>query len=140
VDKYIGDGVMLRFNVPRPIAGDHAAQAVEAACEMCRDFAALKEGWRTFALPVEPLFARVGIACGPVHEAVVGHPQYQQVTVLGDAVNRAANLCESAPRDRNTVLLDDEVSARVGSAFALSEVAADDGHGKPLGAREIAQA
>jgi class 3 adenylate cyclase len=136
VDKYLGDGAMIRFNVPRPITdGDHAVRAVEAACAMRADFEALKRGWENFDLDVGPVFSRVGIACGPVFEAVMGHPQSRQVTVIGNAVNEAANLCEKAPRGWNVIVVNDEVARRIDRGFALREVAGNGGATR--GAREV---
>ena len=34
----------------------------------------------------------------------MGHPQFQSLTVVGEPVILAANLCSSAPRDRNVIL------------------------------------
>lgn len=116
IDKYLGDGVMLRFNVPlRILDDDHAARAVLSALEMRRDFERLKASWKDFGLSVESVFARVGLACGPVHEAAMGHPQFQHLTVVGETVNRAANLCEIAPRDRSLVVVDGAIHERLGA-------------------------
>jgi class 3 adenylate cyclase len=34
----------------------------------------------------------------------MGHPQFQSLTVVGEPVILASNLCASAPRDRNVIL------------------------------------
>jgi len=46
--------------------------------------------------PLAGLYIRIAIAYGQVYEAVVGHPQYQYVTVFGQSVNVAVNLCDAA--------------------------------------------
>jgi len=126
VDKYLGDGVMLRFNVPRPIVdGDHAVHAVEAALEMRAAFGRLKEGWESSGLPVGRIYNRIGLCCGPVYETTIGHPQFQQITVIGKTVNHAAKLCENGARDRNVVIVDERLAERLGKRFELSEQQAE---------------
>jgi class 3 adenylate cyclase len=108
IDKFIGDGILIVFNARRPVP-QHALAAAKVARQMQSGFAALKNKWTTFELPVAPLFNRVGISSGPVHRAEVGHPQYRELTVMGEVVNRAALLCEVAPRDRSVIVLDETV-------------------------------
>lgn len=72
------------------------------------DFERLKTGWLESGIPASPLFTRVGIASGRLREAIMGHPQYQSLTVMGEPVIRASNLCSGAPRDRNVILSDEE--------------------------------
>ena len=55
------------------------------------------------------MYIRIGIAYGEINEAVVGHPQYQYVTIFGQPVNIAINLCEAAVRDRTVIILDEQV-------------------------------
>jgi class 3 adenylate cyclase len=104
VDKLLGDGAMLRFNVPHPIS-DHKVRALQSAKTMIDDFQKLKEGWLASGFPVSQLFTRIGIASGPLRQAIMGHPQYQSLTIVGDAVILASNLCAGAPRDRNVILV-----------------------------------
>jgi class 3 adenylate cyclase len=89
IDKYIGDGAMLRFVPARSPEGDHVAQAVEAALEMQERFERLKESWINSRLPVREIYSRIGISCGTVHDAKLGHPQFQEITVIGEAVSPA---------------------------------------------------
>jgi class 3 adenylate cyclase len=121
VDKYIGDGVMLRFNVPRPIlVGDHAVRAVEAALEMRGAYEGLKERWENEGLPVDMVYSRIGLSYGRVYEAKIGHPQFQQITLIGEAVNDAASLCETAPRSGNVVVVDERLAQRLGDSFVVT--------------------
>lgn len=108
IDKYIGDGVLFKFNIPRRVK-HHQYQALLAALEMRKAFERLKDEWCAMGEPVTGLYIRIGIACGQVHEAIVGHPQYQYVTVFGHPVNIAINLCEAAPRDRNVIVIDEHM-------------------------------
>jgi class 3 adenylate cyclase len=107
IDAYLGDGALFRFGRPRA-AGlkSPSLRALEASLTMIESFEHLKESWLLAGLPVEPLHTRIGVATGPVYEAMMGHPQLQRVTVIGQTVNLAARLCESAPRDRSVLLVD----------------------------------
>ncbi len=123
VDKYLGDGVMLRFNVPRRIVkDDHWTLAVEAALDMRRSFEHLKDGWVNAGLPVDGIYGRIGLSCGIVHEARIGHPQFQQLTVVGEPVNDAANLCENASRAHNVILIPAGLVERLDGRFLVSNV------------------
>ena len=81
VDKFAGDAVMATFNASGATV-EHATQALEAAL-------AIREKAATLGLPVG-----VGIATGP---AVVGAlTRGANVSVLGEATNRASRLQEQA--------------------------------------------
>jgi len=108
VDKYIGDGVLLRFNVPRRVK-NHALKAVSAALEMKDAFEQLKLEWSTMGEPLDAMSIRISVAYGEVYEAAVGHPQYQYLTVFGHSVNIAAALCAAADRDRSVIVLDERL-------------------------------
>ncbi len=108
VDKYVGDGVLFRFNVPHPVR-DHPAAAVRAALEMNEVFDVLKQEWLTMGEILNGVYTRSGIAYGPVQRATIGHPQYQYLTIFGTAVNAAVNLCDNGVRDRNVVLIDEQL-------------------------------
>ncbi|GAB4566233.1 MAG: hypothetical protein Kow0047_17460 [Anaerolineae bacterium] len=107
IDKYTGDGVLLKFNVPRRIK-NHTYQAAKASLEMKRVFDKMKSEWCTMGEPLTSLYIRIGIAMGQIFEAIVGHPQYQHLTVFGPPVNIATNLCDIAPRDRSVILIDEQ--------------------------------
>lgn len=132
VDKYTGDGAMLRFVPDRSARGNHALQAVEAALEMRERFDRLKVGWISSGLPVNEIFNRIGISCGTVHDAKLGHPQFQEITVIGEAVNEAANLCENAKRDGNVIVVSEHVSARLDGRFNLKRAEGGDARLGPL--------
>jgi class 3 adenylate cyclase len=103
VDKILGDGAMIRFNIPRSLP-DSRLLAVQTALEMRDSFARQKAGWVSSGIPVGALYTRIGIASGPVRRAILGHPQFQSLTVVGEPVILASNLCSGAPRDRNVIL------------------------------------
>jgi class 3 adenylate cyclase len=52
----------------------------------------------------------------------MGHPQFQQVTVFGDTVGRAAHLCEVAPRDRNVLLVDEDVFSQTRQRVRMNQL------------------
>jgi class 3 adenylate cyclase len=89
---------------------------------MCDDFDALKQAWLNFELRVHALQNRVGIATGPVYEAVLGHRQHRHVSVIGDTVNTASNLVEVSSRTRNVILIDDVTRGLIGDSFAFDRV------------------
>lgn len=123
VDKYLGDGAMFAFNTRRALPdGGYEDKVVEAAIGMQRDFKVLKESWLTFGMAVDNIYNRIGIASGSVLLPVMGHPQFQQVTVFGDTVGRASHLCEIAPRDRDVILVDDALGKRIGKRFELQKL------------------
>jgi adenylate cyclase len=103
VDKLLGDGAMLRFNVPHEIS-DARMQAMRAAVSMRDEFDAQKQAWTKAGMPVSCLYTRIGMARGPLREAIMGHPQFQNLTVVGEPVILASNLCAGAPRDRSVIL------------------------------------
>jgi class 3 adenylate cyclase len=123
LDNYMGDGALMRFNVPRSVP-DHARSAVSAALEMRDLFPSIKDYW----VEINPIFSsiqfRAGIATGPMLQAMVGHSLVQNLTVIGLPLTIASSLCDLGPRDRSVILasgdtamaLDATVKTR---AFAL---------------------
>jgi class 3 adenylate cyclase len=90
VDRFIGDAVMVTFNVSvdQP---DHAARAARAAVDFqvaARRVAERHPGWPKF---------RAGINTGCASVGVVGDGRQRAYTVLGDTVNVAAHIEASAP-------------------------------------------
>jgi class 3 adenylate cyclase len=109
IDQFLGDGFFVSFNVPRSMAL-HQSRAVATALEMQRAFDALREKWLTFQLPgTSALYNRIGISCGRVHKAEVGHSQYRHITLIGDPVNEAAHLCDAGDRGRNVIIIGQEL-------------------------------
>lgn len=124
IDKFLGDGVMLRFNVPRRVT-DHTSEALKAALEIQATFDDLKERWAKGGYLVRGIYSRVAIACGPVYQAVIGHPQYQEMTIMGRAVNAAANLCDAALHDQNVIVIDENACATLGEKLSARLVATE---------------
>jgi class 3 adenylate cyclase len=104
LDNYMGDGALMRFNVPRPTP-DHEYAALSAAIEMNRAFAELKDYWTAISPQLQGVHHRAGISTGPLLRANLGHSQVQSLTVIGYPISVAAALCETAPRDRSIILI-----------------------------------
>ena len=90
VDQFIGDAVMVTFNVSvdQP---DHAARAARAAVDFqaaAQRVAERHPGWPRF---------RAGINTGSASVGVVGDRRHRAYTVLGDTVNVAAHIEAAAP-------------------------------------------
>jgi class 3 adenylate cyclase len=100
VDKYLGDGAMIRF------MNSDVLNAVVACQTMKSDFEQMKEGWCKFNDRMSAVHSRVGLSYGPVQEVNLGHPQFKQITVMGNVVNKASMLCDHAVRNRSVILTD----------------------------------
>jgi class 3 adenylate cyclase len=125
VEKYLGDGAMLRF-LPAPgLEQDTVVHVVEVALEMQDVFERLKDNWLSSALPVRDIYSRIGISCGIVHEAKIGHPQFRELTVIGKAVNEASALCEAARRDGHVISVPGHLVGRLSDRFALAAAPAE---------------
>lgn len=124
IDNYMGDGALLRFNVPRPLV-DHEAAAVDAALDMRAAFSKLRQEWIRTHPQLSDLHHRVGIATGSLVQANLGHSQAQRPTLLGYPISVASALCAAGPRTGSPILIGKEtyqaVAPRVtGAAFDLA--------------------
>lgn len=88
-----GDCLMVGFGVPFE-QHDSPQRAVRAAQEMLDRFAVLSEGWRA-RLNIETGLG-IGINEGDVVAGNVGSAMFMNYTIIGDAVNVAARLCQRA--------------------------------------------
>jgi class 3 adenylate cyclase len=125
VDKYMGDGIMLRFTPRNSEDREHAARAVTAAWQMNADFEALKQSWLNFEYAVEDVYSRIGLASGRVYQTILGHRQHKHITVIGDIVNTAANLCDIGDRTRQVILINAGAQKLIGEDFDVQELPAD---------------
>ncbi|MBV8783334.1 MAG: adenylate/guanylate cyclase domain-containing protein [Gammaproteobacteria bacterium] len=88
-----GDCLMLGFGVPLE-QPDSAGRAVQAAREMLSSFGALASSWQE-RYQVEAGLG-IGINEGDVVAGNIGSSAYMNYTIIGDAVNIAARLCQRA--------------------------------------------
>jgi adenylate cyclase len=88
-----GDGLMLGFGVPLE-QSDSPQRAVRAAQEMLAGFAALAHSWKG-RYQIEAGLG-IGINEGDVVAGNIGSSSYMNYTIIGDAVNIAARLCQRA--------------------------------------------
>lgn len=121
IDTFMGDGVMFKFNVPRHIL-DHPLKGLRAAIEIQATFQDLKERWVKGGYPVSGIYSRIGISCGLVHEAVIGHPQHQHLTIMGRPVHIANGLCDAAARGKNIISIDDSIYQRLSDKLFVKDL------------------
>ncbi|MBB5916310.1 adenylate cyclase [Nocardia transvalensis] len=93
VNKFEGDAALAIFGAPAPLP-DHAGAALAAARAIRRR---LSDGTVEFD-------AGIGVSSGRVVAGNVGAHRRYEFTVIGDAVNEAARLCELAKQDPSRVL------------------------------------
>jgi PAS domain S-box-containing protein len=105
LDKYIGDAVMGLFNTPGAQA-DHAWRAVAAAWAMQLRL----RTWQADQPAERHLRFRVGVHTGPAVVGHIGSDNLMNFTAIGDAVNVAKRLQESA-RPGQVVLSEDTYRA-----------------------------
>jgi class 3 adenylate cyclase len=91
VDKFVGDSLMAVFGAPKSYGND-ALNAVRCAIEMIEARKKLNE---TSRYKIE---IGVGVSTGPVLAGNMGSADRMNYTVLGERVNLAARLCNSAAR------------------------------------------
>lgn len=92
IDKFMGDSVLALYNTPLRKQEDHAQRAIKSALKMRRDLAAynsqVDESLR--------LEFGIGIHRGDALVGNIGCPEHLEYTAMGDAVNIAKRLQESA--------------------------------------------
>ena len=92
LERFTGDGIMVFFNDPVPIA-EPAAHAVRMALAMQREVAVLAAGWRKRG---HELQMGVGIAQGYATLGGIGFPGRIDYGAIGTVTNLAARLCGEA--------------------------------------------
>ena len=116
VEKFNGDGTLIRFHyvgfdshLPK---SNPVLRAVCAAADLLGEFRAFKaQRWQGLAADVaDAVKLRITIALGPVVSTNMGPQQFQTPTAMGQCVNRSAKMIAYAPRDRDVLLVDDNVS------------------------------
>ena len=99
LDKYEGDAIIAFFGAPMPLE-DHAKRAVKTAMRMQEGLALLRKKWTTegdkWPQIVHDMRMRIGINTGEIVTGNMGSKLRMNYTMMGDAVNLAARLEESA--------------------------------------------
>lgn len=93
VDKYEGDLLLAVFGSPEP-DDQQWQKAIAAALEIHRAQAMLSKAWQVRGLPGCEM--GIGIHTGAVIYGFVGSAERMEFTVIGEAVNRASRVTESA--------------------------------------------
>ena len=111
--RFSGDGAMVLLNAPVPVT-DPAVRAVAMARDMQRDVQEFLAGWR--ALEGRLGFG-VGIAMGPATVGRIGSEGRLEYTAVGNVVNLASRLCDSA--EDNQILVDRVAAQAIGARSPL---------------------
>ncbi|HEY0779185.1 MAG TPA: adenylate/guanylate cyclase domain-containing protein [Gemmatirosa sp.] len=93
LDKFIGDCVMAQWGAPER-SPDDADRALRAAVAMHESLGALNRDRTLRGRPT--LRMGIGLACGEVFAGNIGSERRLEFTVIGDAVNQASRLCDTA--------------------------------------------
>jgi class 3 adenylate cyclase len=107
VEHFAGDGLMVFYNDPTPIA-DHQLAAVRTACEMRDRFAALSAAWRKRGYE---LGLGIGIATGYATVGRIGFEGRYDYGAIGTSVILASRLSSAAAAGQ--VLISQRVMAMV---------------------------
>jgi adenylate cyclase len=95
VDKFLGDGALVLFGVPRS-HGDDPCRAVHAALEMLNEIKRLDLNSMLKLRSQAHLNVSVGINSGFLVTGCVGSSSRKEWTVIGDTVNLASRFCDLA--------------------------------------------
>jgi adenylate cyclase len=117
IDKYIGDAVMAVFGAPIS-KGNDAARAVETAVQMQRLMAEINRDAQARHWP--ELQIGIGINTGLVTAGNIGSPRRLDYTVVGDTVNIASRIMESA--EGGKILISESTAAELGQSYRLRKL------------------
>jgi class 3 adenylate cyclase/CheY-like chemotaxis protein len=116
LERFTGDGVMVFFNDPVPVA-DPAAAAVSMSLAVRDDVRRLASGWSRRG---HELALGIGIAQGFATLGRIGYPGRSDYAAIGSVTNLAARLCSDAGHWQ--VLVTDRVLAQVEERVAAELV------------------
>ena len=118
LDQFSGDGIMVFFNDPVPIA-DPAARAVNMAVAMREAAGALIAEWRRLG---RELGFGAGIAQGYATLGQIGFAERSGYTAIGTVCNLAARLCAEAKDEQ--ILIAQRVAVAVEETTVLQDMGA----------------
>jgi adenylate cyclase len=117
IDKYIGDAVMAVFGAPIS-KGNDAARAVETAVEIQQLMTEMNRDAKARSWP--ELKIGIGVNTGLVTAGNIGSPRRLDYTVVGDTVNIASRIMDSA--EGGKILISDSTAAELGQDFSLRKL------------------
>jgi class 3 adenylate cyclase len=117
VQHFAGDGILIFFNDPLPVA-DPCERAARMALAMQARFAPLRAHWQKAGYE---LALGIGIARGFATLGAVGYEGRLDYSAIGSVVNLAARLCAEARGGQ--ILLDRRAHAAVADTFTTEPVA-----------------
>jgi class 3 adenylate cyclase len=92
LERFLGDGIMIVFNDPIPVA-DHCERAVRLALGMRDSVGELAARWRSNG---HDLGFGIGIATGYATLGLIGFDKRREYTAIGRVTNLASRLCDEA--------------------------------------------
>jgi class 3 adenylate cyclase len=92
LDRFAGDGILVFFNDPLPVA-DAPQRAAAMALGMQRQFVTLRERWSKLGYELD---LGIGIAKGFATLGAFGYEGRFDYSAIGGVVNLAARLCHEA--------------------------------------------
>jgi class 3 adenylate cyclase len=116
LDRFAGDGILVFFNDPLPIA-DSGPRAARMALDMQERFAALRTRWARQGYDLD---LGVGIAKGFATLGAFGFEGRWDYTAIGSVVNLAARLCGEAKPGQ--ILIDRRARAALGDDWQVEAV------------------
>jgi adenylate cyclase len=114
IDKFIGDGMMILFGAPRPLA-DPCSDAVQCALTMLHALDELNVEFAREGLPT--LVIGIGINYGKVVVGNIGSTERHNYSAIGDAVNVAARIEGLTKEVGRKILITESVVSRIGDRF-----------------------
>jgi adenylate cyclase len=126
VNKFLGDGLMALFGVPRA-CDDHADRAVAAALDLLAELAHMNDELRNEGLA--PLVVGIGIHTGPALVGCIGatlsdvngrQRMRKEFTAIGETVNLAQRVEQLTKKCCGPILLSDATRLRLHGVVALA--------------------
>ncbi|HEX5612739.1 MAG TPA: response regulator [Burkholderiales bacterium] len=116
IEHFAGDGVMILFNDPIPLA-EHEMAAIRMALEMRDSVGALAAGWKKRG---HDLGFGVGIANGYATLGAIGFEERRDYGAIGPVTNLSARLCSEAKAGQ--VLIPQRVFGKVEERLQVEPV------------------
>ena len=124
VIEFLGDGILAVFGAPQATP-DHAEKGARCALAMREALDSLNKQWqadglaqRWQALGVDHIEFRIGLHTGAVVAGNLGSKTRMKYAVIGDTVNVAARLEHLNKEFGTTILVSDDVKARLPNELA----------------------